>query len=270
MTPPSLAALQRWLLEVVSHAQDVEDALVRPAAAGWLAPDAVHAVIRGPAGLDAVAGLGIYHRMYRLRLRDALETDFPALLAVVGPERFEALAIEFIEARPSTSWTLNRLGDAFPEHLAARAEPWIAELAALELQQTLAIQSAESGRIGPTELASIPPERLAEARFRPIASLRLLETSHDVLSLFEDWRHGRGLAPPARRLTRMAIYRQARTEQLELPPAPYALLRALADGVPLGAAIELAYPEPSEADAAELQASLADWAARGLFAAVSL
>jgi hypothetical protein len=48
------------------------------------------------------------------------------------------------------------------------------------------------------------------------------------------------------------------------------MLQALVDGRSLGEAIELAYPEPTEEDAAELQASLADWTARGIFTAVEL
>lgn len=265
-----LAELQRWLVEAISHGADVDSALSRPAARERLSPEEVDALIKGPGPLGAVAGVGIYHRMYQLRLREALEIDFPALLAVVGRERFLKLVHGYLEVHPSTSWTLNRLGDDWPNYLRQEPEPWIAELAQLELEQTFAIQSPASARLTPAELAEIPPEHFAEAHLRPIPSLRLLVTEHDVLRLYLAHRDDQPLRPPAPERTHLAIYRDERTEQFALLKAPFVMLQALADGRTLGEAIELAYPEPTEADAAELQASLADWTARGLFTSVEL
>jgi hypothetical protein len=265
-----LAELQRWLVEAISHGADVDSALSRPAARALLSPEEVAALIKGPGPLGAAAGVGIYHRMYQLRLREALEIDFPALLAVVGRGRFLELAHGYLEVHPSRSWTLNRLGDDWPAYLGQVAEPWIAELAQLELEQTFAIQSPASPRLSPAELAEIPPEHFAEARLRPIPSLRLLATEHDVLRLYLAFRDDGPLRAPAPERTRIAIYRDERTEQFALLEAPFRMLQALVDGRSLGEAIELAYPEPTEEDAAELQASLADWTARGIFTAVEL
>jgi hypothetical protein len=192
-----LAELQRWLVEAISHGADVDSALSRPAARALLSPEEVAALIKGPGPLGAAAGVGIYHRMYQLRLREALEIDFPALLAVVGRGRFLELAHGYLEVHPSRSWTLNRLGDDWPAYLGQVAEPWIAELAQLELEQTFAIQSPASPRLSPAELAEIPPEHFAEARLRPIPSLRLLATEHDVLRLYLAFRDDGPLRAPA-------------------------------------------------------------------------
>ncbi|MBK6687831.1 MAG: putative DNA-binding domain-containing protein [Deltaproteobacteria bacterium] len=265
-----LAELQRWMVEVISHGPDVEHSLQRPVARELLRPDEVAALIKGPGPLGAVAGVGIYHRMYQLRLREALEIDFPALQAALGKERFLELANGYLEVHPSRSWTLNRLGDDWPAHLQKVAEPWIAELAQLELEQTLAIQSPASPRISPADLAQIPPDQFADAHLRPIPSLRLMVAEHDVLRLYLAYRDDQPLRPPAPERTRIAIYRGERTEQFGLLEAPFTMLQALAGGRSLGEAIEAAYPEPTEADAEELQASLADWTSRGLFAGVEL
>lgn len=267
---PSLSELQRWLVEAISHGADVESALSRPTAQALLSSDQVAALIKGPGPLGAAAGVAIYHRMYQLRLREALEIDFPALQAAVGRERFLGLVQGYLEVHPSRSWTLNRLGDDWPAHLRQVAEPWVAELAQLELEQTFAIQSPSSPKITPADLAQISPERFAEARLRTIPSLRLLVTEHDVLRLYLAYRDDEPLRPPAPERTRIAVYRDERTEQFALLEAPHRMLAALAKGQTLGEAIEVAYPDPTEDDASELQSCLADWTARGLFAAVEL
>lgn len=265
---PSLAELERWMVEVISHGNDAASAMRRESARRLIPPTQVDQLIRGPGTLDATAGIGIYHRMYQLRLREALEIDFPALLWALGRERFVALANEFLEVHPSTAWTLNRLGDDWPAHLAKTAAPWIAELAELELLQTLAIQSPDAPRIQAQDLAEVPPEAFAEVHLLTIPSLHFLVTQHDVLRVYQAFRDDEPVRPAAPEVTRLAVYRRERTEQFALLPAPFTMLRHLAEGRSLGEAIEAAYPDPDEDDAAELQRSLADWTARGLFAAV--
>jgi hypothetical protein len=60
--------------------------------------------------LTAFERLEIYNRQYWFRLQGAFAEDFAALRAVVGGERFEALANAYLAAHPSRSFTLRNLG----------------------------------------------------------------------------------------------------------------------------------------------------------------
>ena len=65
--------------------------------------------------LSAFDRLELYNRQYWYRLLDALAEDFPALRAVLGPKRFEALSIAYLGAHPSRSFSLRNLGSSVVE-----------------------------------------------------------------------------------------------------------------------------------------------------------
>ncbi len=64
--------------------------------------------------MNSLQRLEIYNQQYWYRLLECLEDDFPALNAILGHERFEALAVAYLVCYPSRSYNLNQLG----EHLA--------------------------------------------------------------------------------------------------------------------------------------------------------
>ena len=72
--------------------------------------------------LTSFQRLEIYNRQYWFRLIDAVSEDFPALKAVVGAKRFEALVLAYLRETPSTSWTLRDLGAMLPSWLIGHAE----------------------------------------------------------------------------------------------------------------------------------------------------
>ena len=72
--------------------------------------------------LTAFERLEIYNRQYWYRVLGALAEDFPALRALVGERRFEALSIAYLAEHPSRSFTLRNLGSKLPEWLAAHPE----------------------------------------------------------------------------------------------------------------------------------------------------
>jgi hypothetical protein len=72
--------------------------------------------------LTAFDRLELYNRQYWYRLLDALAEDFPALRAVLGPKRFEALSIAYLGAHPSRSFSLRNLGSKVVEWMAEHPE----------------------------------------------------------------------------------------------------------------------------------------------------
>jgi hypothetical protein len=72
--------------------------------------------------LTAFERLEIYNRQYWFRLLNAFGEDFAALRAVVGQRRFDALAVAYLSANPSRSFTLRNLGRGLVEWLGAHGE----------------------------------------------------------------------------------------------------------------------------------------------------
>src|SRR4051794_14878782 len=77
----------------------------------------LEAMIRSSAKLSASARLDLYRRSHRQRLLEAMRASYPALTHMLGRELFDDLAWEYLQERPSRSYTLQRLGEGVPDHL---------------------------------------------------------------------------------------------------------------------------------------------------------
>src|SRR5260370_40825636 len=80
------------------------------------------AFIKPNASLSSLERLEIYNRQYWFRLYSSFEDDFPGLLAVLGRKRFERVMRAYLDARPSTSYTLRDLGSRLHSFLLEREE----------------------------------------------------------------------------------------------------------------------------------------------------
>lgn len=72
--------------------------------------------------LTSFERLEIYNRQYWFRTIAAVSEDFPALNAVLGGKRFDALVLSYLQETPSTSWTLRDLSAKLPDFLSAHPE----------------------------------------------------------------------------------------------------------------------------------------------------
>lgn len=111
--------------------------------------------------LSSFERLEIYNRQYWFRLFSSFEEDFPGVEAIVGRKRFQSLMRAYLEACPSTSFSLRNLGSrlvawlgenpsyARPHFEAAR------EMAALEWAHIEAFDGATLPRLMPEMLLGI-------------------------------------------------------------------------------------------------------------------
>jgi hypothetical protein len=102
--------------------------------------------------LTSFERLEIYNRQYWFRVIAAVEEDFPALNAVLGQEKFDALVLAYLRENPSISFSLRNLG--------ARLPAWLASYPKLAgLQHSLAVDVArlEWAYIEAFDGASLPP-----------------------------------------------------------------------------------------------------------------
>ncbi len=74
-------------------------------------------IIASSQRLDAVQHLSIYRQSYIARLRSCMQSQFKALSYALGEPLFEAFADQYLDSNPSTSYTLNNLGEKFASFL---------------------------------------------------------------------------------------------------------------------------------------------------------
>jgi hypothetical protein len=116
----------------------------------------------------------VYADAYFLQLREVLATDFPAMARILGDQRFDQLAREYLREYPTQDPSVRYLGRAMVEFLGTTPNyaPYLAELARLEwpinevfdAPDASAIRSEDirnfrSGDHDAVVLAGMPPDR---------------------------------------------------------------------------------------------------------------
>lgn len=263
----ALAPLQEWMQEVVTHPGDVYEATEQ-------ATLGVDAVILPSQSLQPVQRVGIYHGMYMLRMIEALTVDYGALAHFIGEDAFEQLVRDYVQRFPSRSYTLNRLGDALPEYIASstiKRRIFLRDLAKLELAMTQVFDEAEAEPLPGDAIASVPPDRIADARIVPIPALRLLSLDYDANEAFQAFRDEHQMRP-RRQKTYLAVHRRDYgVFRMPLSPEAFSFLGSLVAGETIGSAIasfHRRFRRLPEQD--ELFAWFRDWSAAGLFAAIEV
>ena len=93
---------------------------------------AIEAHIAGTANHAGDRRLAVYCDAYRARLSEALATDYEVLHTCVGDEDFDTMCRAYIDAHPSTYYSLRWFGQNFPAFLRSRYTENLGELADFE------------------------------------------------------------------------------------------------------------------------------------------
>ena len=143
----------------------------------------------GSAKVSAPRRLAIYYDAYRLRLLEALDSNYPVLHAWMGDEEFDQLGLAYLEAHPSTHFSIRYFGHRLSEYLASsgtcRDKPWLGEMAALEWAMSEAFDAPDSPVVNLDAMASIPPEAWPEMRLTLHASVRRLYLRWNVPAIWK-------------------------------------------------------------------------------------
>jgi hypothetical protein len=270
---PELPRLQRWMQEVVVHPGTIEQAIESDPAAHVIQSDRLEDVVLPSHSMTSAERIGVYHGMYLMRMEEALETDYPVIRYHLGDHQFSHLVREYVQRYPSTSYTLNRLGDHLPRFFLDETDwpqaAFLHDLARLELAMTEVFDEEESPVVGVEELQTVPPDAWEAVRLLPIAALRLLSFKHAVIPNLVAFHEGRPSPSPRRRASWVAIYRRDYSVlRFELSRAEYGLLCGLVDGAPLGEALATAAESKSPRQQAKIFQWFRTWVSKGLFAAI--
>jgi hypothetical protein len=272
----SLPNTQRWFAEIVMRPLTSENHMQIVGEDGQELAE-IDSIIAPNSKLSAFERLEIYNRQYWFRLFEALDTDFPALIKLVGKEHFRELAESYISDCPSQSYTLRDLGSRMADWLAANPGkageyPGAAvDAAKLEWAYVEAFDALKLPPAKPEDLAAMGEG--AKLRLQPHIRFVELRTAVDEFTAKahdnefvrrekQFRRFGKERFKTAETFT-IAVYRKDdQVAQLPLDAEAVSLLKAIDEGKPLGEALEAAFSNsaaPAEQIALKIQQWFAVW-----------
>lgn len=284
-TRHTLDELQRWMQAVITHPHGIIEGIDSELAREQIAvvPEQAERIVTRSRALSSIERLEIYHQAYFARLLECLRHEYSVLTAALGEELFDAFAAGYLESHPSTSYSLEFLGAAFPEYLAATrpsqdagaTADWPAFMIDLARMERVVNEVFDGPGVegepllDSRQLAGISPEKWPAARLVCVPCLRVLALQFSVNDYFTSVRQGRTVPVPQSAPEFVAVTRRDyRVLRYTLDRAQYELLKVLIAGEPVGIAIERAAAVSHSTDdalAVQLRGWFENWTVAGFF-----
>jgi hypothetical protein len=284
----SLENLQRAMAAAVMMPLTADEDMRATTPDGRAMTDVAESFIAPNSRLNAFERLEIYNRQYWYRVMGALAEDFPALRAVVGGSKFDALSVAYLSAHPSRSFTLRNLGSKLVEWLianpkwAGRRNELAVDVARVEWAFVEAFDNAERTPLTVEQIATLN----GDSRLALQPHVRLLELTYptDDLAVALHSREKRqtseagvkhedvGEAPARlprlrRRTTWVAAHRvDFNVYYRRMEREEFKTLAAIRDGVPLIEALDAGFADSRIAEsrrAEQVRMWFAMWAELG-------
>jgi hypothetical protein len=240
--------------------------------------DAFTGQVRDTSKADRVTLLDVYRDGYALRLIEVLTMDFPGVLAMVGPEGFDALTRAYIANHPSRHPSVRWFGRQLADFLATIAPydsmPALAEMARFEWALGEAFDSVDAEPLQAEAVMAVPPEAWETITFAPIPSLQCVAFAHDVPPA---WQRREDTVPGTLDVAALdapvpwVIWRPERVSNFRsLEPDEAAMLGAMIEGQPFPALCVALLPYVEEDQAAARAAGLLRaWVEEGMIGSFS-
>ena len=159
--------------------------------------------------LTPSAQFGVYLNAYRARLRAALRDNFEVLPLVMGDDAFDALANAYIDAHPSTHYSIRWFGHQLGSFMAANealvAHPAMVDLARLEWALRQAFDAASDGELTFADLAGLSAEAWPTLRLVLHPSVQLLNLSWAVGPVWHALKAGQDQVDPPKELAHASL-----------------------------------------------------------------
>lgn len=129
----------------------------------------------------------IYREGYYLRLIDILEREFSALRNLVGKEQFDALCHEYIDAYPSTYFSVRAYGKNMIEFLSNRPNTDLlhVELARFEWPFGKVIDAPDAPQLTVDDMAALPAEAWGTLRLEFHPSLQIVSLHYNTPEIWQ-------------------------------------------------------------------------------------
>jgi hypothetical protein len=223
----------------------------------------------GPDGEPSAKRFAVYRNNVVVGLTEALQANFPAVSRIVGEEFFRAMAHAYAVSQPPTSPILLDYGAGFADFIGkfepAVSLPYLSDVARIERAWTEAYHARDAVLLAAEQLAGIPSDRVAGARFTLHPSLRVVASSFPALTIWRMNLHD-GVPGPvdldAGGEDTLVMRPEAEVEVRTIPPGGTEFLAAVAAGKTLAEATKAAMNGNAHFD---LSANLAALIGAGAF-----
>lgn len=171
---PGLAECETWMLSRISPSAE------KTKPVNLLNPQG---------GVPGEERMSVYADGYKTRIMEGIGDVFPAVRHLTGERLFYELSRDYVTKFPSREYNLSRVGCLFPEFLSGTETagnlPFLADLARLEWQVSLAFHALQTEPVKPQELAGISPEKWGHLQFVFQEGFGLLESAYPVFDLWQ-------------------------------------------------------------------------------------
>lgn len=129
----------------------------------------------------------IYREGYYLRLIDILEREFSALRNLLGKEQFDALCHEYIDAYPSTHFSVRTYGKNMVTFLSNRpnTDPLHVELAKFEWPFGKVIDAPDGPQLTVDDMAALPAEAWGNLHLEFHPSMQLVSLHFNTPEIWQ-------------------------------------------------------------------------------------
>jgi hypothetical protein len=154
--------------------------------------------------------LAIYSDAYRLRLIEALESNYPVLAELLGADQFSSLARTYIDTHPSQHYSIRWFGHRLTEFLngSYANQPWLAELARWEWATAHAFDAADAASLTQADMATLAPDAWAQLMLRASPSLTHLQLNSNIVAIVKAAAGEKLPEPQSSPTTEWCIWRQ--------------------------------------------------------------
>jgi len=274
-----LEAVENWMQAVITNAGGLGD--------GERSADARRHIDRGAGTIEQVIlpsrnqssreRLQIYANAYFWRLIDILGEEYPTVRHAAGPRQFSRLAVEYLKAHPSRSYSLNFLSVKFPEFVRSGAtrlprREFLADIATVERSMEDVFDAPDVKPLTPEDWKKIPMSAWMSKRLRMTPAMQLLDLGYPVNEYLSDVRDGKKVKPPRKGSQRLIIFRRSYSVwRAPLTPIRFKLLSELHSGKTLPQAFATCAALKgfdAERFTGALKGWFRGWASDGLFCGV--
>lgn len=150
--------------------------------------DMVEKIESTPA-LSAKGRLDIYATAYKLRLKEAITTDYAKLHGYLGDEQFDSVMERYIDKYPSHITNLRYYSISMPillrEEQPFNQMPVLAELATIEAAFADSFDAEDHSFVTINNLAELAPEAWATLQLKFQKSVQVLTIEHNTFAIWQ-------------------------------------------------------------------------------------
>lgn len=210
--------------------------------------------------LSAAEQLAIYQTSYRIRLKQAITTDYPCLAKAMPADDFNQLLDRYISTTPSTSYNLDFYPLNFWSFVRDHHTVACSEIATLEGAIAAAFILPDSTPLNSSELSTLSPDELEHTHFKLRRASRLLQFHYNTEATLQAFRQN--IPAPERSLQDhyLLIYRHNNEVQRHpLDAVEYQLLCAIHKGDNFKTAIATVLKNNAALNEEQIASLIARW-----------